>query len=188
MSKNDKVNNRLSLNQIKSESKPLEYDGTKGLKDLISKEISDKSFIVAYLDNEVLIGTYENGNLDFYQNKAIDPKFIQRLRVFNKDKELLLWRTNNGFKGRYRKDGDGDEIDVVDAEQVLFGTDKENLGNFTKLFEKRGTEIILPFTELDVKDKIEGKRVFIQTRNYIDYNKAHQATYVDCRFMGFTNT
>jgi len=62
------------------------------------------------------------------------------------------------------------------------------LGNgFTRIFEKRGTEIILPFTGLDVKDKTEGKRVFIQIRNYINYNKASQATYIDCRFVGFYN-
>ena len=179
--------NGLKLHIIKSK-KPVPINGMNDIHNYIKTD----SLVVVYLDYTVLVGRYKNKGFEFYNNYILDdPKYIQRLRIFNEDEELLLWRSGSGFKGRYRKDGDGDEIDVVDAEQVLFGTDKtdkEDLGNgFTRIFEKRGTEIILPFTGLDVKDKTEGKRVFIQIRNYINYNKASQATYIDCRFVGFYN-
>ncbi len=182
--------NGLKLHTIKLEKKPkpLSINSLDDIKNYIKTE----SLIVAYLDYTVLLGRYRNSAFEFVDSHSLDTnfKYVQRLRIFNKDEELLIWRSENGFKGRYRRDYEGDEMDVVDAEQVLFGTDADDLKNrFTKLFEKRGTEIILPFpfVELDVKDKTEGKRIFIQTRNYIDYNKACQATYVDCRFMGFTN-
>ena len=175
--------NGLKLHIIKSK-KPVPINGMNDIHNYIKTD----SLVVVYLDYTVLVGRYKNKGFEFYNNYSLDdPKYIQRLRIFNEDEELLLWRSDSGFKGRYRKDGDGDEIDVVDAEQVLFGTDKEDFGDgFTSLFETRGTKIILPFTGLDVKDKTKDKRVFIQTRNYID-SDALQATYVDCRFMGFWN-
>jgi CRISPR-associated protein (TIGR03984 family) len=179
--------NGLKLHTIKSkleEPKPLSINSLDDIKTYIKKD----ALVVAYLDYKVFVCRYNNKAFEFYENHTLDLKYIQKIRIFNEYEEFLAWRSGNGLKGRYRKDGDGDEIYVVDSEQVLFGTDKEDKGNgFTRLFEKRGTEIILPFTGLDVKDKAEGKRVFLQTRNYIGCNEAGQATYVDCRFMEFIN-
>jgi len=147
--------------------------------------IPSDSFVIAYLDYKVLIGRCSNGSFAFCQNALLDPKYVQRIRIFNKNEELLLWRTGSGVKGRYRVDGNGDETDVVDAEQVLFGTNSRDLGNgFTRLFEKRGTELVLPFSELEVT---ETSRVTLKTRNYVDFNKAHQASYWDCRCIGFSH-
>lgn len=108
------------------------------------------------------------------------------MRVFNKDKEMLIYRTGNGFKGRLRiDDKDGTGTAVIVANQVLFGTKKDEKSNnsYTKITEERGTSLVLPFGELDVDDK--EKRIFIKTHNYIDYNAVNQATYVDCRFVSF---
>jgi len=147
---------------------------------------SERSFIVAYLDYKVLIGTYENGNCHFHENETIDPKYIQRLRVFNETKELYLWRTSKGLKGRLRIDSEGNGTEVVDAYQVLFGTRSEPSGNYTRISEERGTVLFLPFQDLEIDVKKEKKdRIAVKTRNYIDYNNVFQATYIDCRLMGF---
>lgn len=176
--------NGLKLHTIKSKSeepKPLSINNIDDIKNYIKTD----SLVVAYLDYRVLVGWYRNNTFEFVDNHSLDPNYIQRIRIFNKDEELLLWRSDSGFKGRYRKDEVGDEVAVVDAHQVLFGTVATNSGNFTKLTETRGTELILPFAGLTVDEK--QSRVFIKTRNYIGPNEAYQATYVDCRFMGFTD-
>jgi CRISPR-associated protein (TIGR03984 family) len=144
------------------------------------------SFVVAYLDYKVLIGKYSNGSFSFYNNESIEPKYVQRLRIFNKNEELLLWRSEGVLKGRYRKDNDGDKIDVVDNNQVIFGTKAEEINSYTKLTEERGTEIIIPFKDviLDVNKKED--RIKIKTRNYIGFNEIYQATYIDSRFIEFT--
>ncbi len=176
--------NGLTLVTIKSKRKPVSVQD--GLLKLVVEHFSgSKAFIVAYLDYRVLIGIFENGRFSFYENETFDAKFIQRLRVFNHEKELLIWRSRDRLNGRLRIDSEGHDTDVVDAEQVLFGTKAEDMGDYTRLTEDRGTEIILPFTGIDVDGK--KKRVCIKTRNYVDYNKiTHQATYVDCRFVGFS--
>ncbi|MDP3149831.1 MAG: CRISPR-associated protein Csx19 [Ignavibacteria bacterium] len=161
--------------------------GTEVIEDLseINKIISEKSFVVAYLDYKVLIGKYIGASFMFYNNEQIEPKYIQRMRIFNENEELMLWRSEGKLKGRLRKDNEGDEVNVVDADQVLFGTIPNAINGFTRITEERGTELILPFKNLKVDN---GKnRMKITTRNYVGFNEIHHATYVDCRFVGFKN-
>jgi CRISPR-associated protein (TIGR03984 family) len=176
--------NGLRLDTIKSEVKPVSVQ-VDLLKTVIEHFPGSSAFVAAYLDYRVLIGKFENDVFALCENETIDAKFVQRLRVFNHDRELLIWRSKDGLKGRLRIDESGKDTDVVDAGQVLFGTKAESMSNFTRLTEDRGTEIILPFANINVDDK--KKRVCVKTRNYIEYNSiTHQATYIDCRFVGFS--
>ena len=181
------LKNGLELKNISSTYEPFPHDSN------IWSYVQDKfgagrSFVVAFLDYKVLIGTYEDSKYNFHENENIESKYIQRLRVFNETEELHLWRTSEGLKGRLRIDSEGNESYVVDAYQVLFGTRSEPSGNYTRISEERGTELFLPFQDLEVYVKKEKKgRISIKTRNYIDYNSMFQATYIDCRFMGFYN-
>lgn len=177
------VENGLELKSIKSQVQTIKIDN---LNEALSNFASD-GYAIAYLDYKVLIGRINNGSLDFYINENIEEKFIQRLRLFNEHRELFIWRTEEGLKGRLRIDEQGEEIYVIDARQVLWGTNKKELGNgWTKLFEERGTELILPFDGISLDNK--KNRIFLKTRNYIDfYPETFQATYVDCRFTGFAD-
>jgi len=191
----DKANG-LVLHSIKSREEKVVI---KSLNDALSV-FNSTGYVIAYLDYKVLIGKVNNNGLEFYNNEKIEEKYIQRLRLFNDDRELLIWRNNDGLKGRLRIDGDGEDTKdtfVVDACQVLWGTKKDKLGNgWIKLFEDRGTELIIPYNEDVVIN--EGKRLFIKTRNYVsttpDENQEKpadyrfQARYTDCRFIGFNST
>ncbi|WP_269849665.1 type III-D CRISPR-associated protein Csx19 [Methanosarcina horonobensis] len=158
-----------------------------------------------YLDNKVLFGRYDGTSFLFYRKDLPKPEFIQKMRLFNQDKELLLWRKRwNGYSGdfafRLRVDEVGDNTDVVDAMQVLWGTKANSLDeNFTELTEKRGMKIIVPLIGIEVDDG--ENRLFILTRNYITYktdgsktnefqndNSSYmQASYFDSRFVSFIN-
>ncbi len=145
-------------------------------------------------------GKGENGKVIYKPSSSFETKFIQKLRIFNQSKELYIWRTTQNeeriFKARLREDNsnhsESKEIEYVQANQILFGTTSEpitlrqaqdDMINFTKLTEDRGTEVILPFTNINIDDK--DKRIAIRTRNYIGYNEIGQAGYVDCRFVCF---
>jgi CRISPR-associated protein (TIGR03984 family) len=182
-----KKKNCLQLNEIKSNEPGLEK--VNDPMEYIKNKFQEDGFVVAYLDYKVLIGRYLKAQKKplFYKNVSFEPQFLQKIRVFNRDKEVFIWRTEDGFKGRLRVDEQGKGTFVVDANQVLWGTKAEKKTNdFTILTEERGTELILPlpFSELeDIND--EKNRVFLKTRNYIGDNDIGQATYVDSRFLGF---
>lgn len=177
-----KESNGLTLKKIKSEA-AINLKA-QSLTDIM-KLCTETYDVVAYLDNEVLIGRLSSGNFHFY--KAIDDTifpFIQRIRIFNQNEEILLWREGKTLSGRKRVDGTGDEINVILAEQLLYGTVKESIAvEFCRLSEERGTEIILPDKEYSVDAR--KNRVAIKTINYIGYNEYGVASYTDCRFVEF---
>lgn len=178
-----KSDNGLDLIKLNSETKLIDnFDNLNSLKDFIKVD----SFVIAYLDYKVLVGKYKNGELLFYNNETFELKYIQKLRVFNNNEELLIWRLNNKFKARYRIDSPGTNCFATDNNQVVFGTELEKLNdeNFSLLKEERGSNIIIPFNNLNV-DQVDN-RIKIKTRNYIAFNEIHQATYFDSRFIGFT--
>jgi len=180
------MTNGLERIELHSETNEI---GAEEIETALSDNFGEKTFVVAYLDYKVLIGTWENNAFHFYENEQPDlkyiQKYIQKMRVFNTDKELLVWRTNGRLKGRLRTDENGTETEVVVTHQVLFGTRKGSYcnNNFTEITENRGTSLILPFADLTVDDK--RNRIRVRTHNYIGHNTLGQATYEDCRFVSF---
>lgn len=144
-------------------------------------------FVVAYMDFALWIGRFSNDDGFEFQQGQLEARFLQRIRVFNAQEELLMWRVEEGFKARLRRDDEtGEREYAVDAQQVLFGTNATTGDKgFTILEEQRGTIITLPFESLNVDEK--KNRVRLKTRNYVQFNPVGQAGYHDCRFMGFTN-
>jgi len=180
-----------SLKEIQSRVdliSPTEIKRFEELNQFISNCFSEKGWAIFYMDYQVLIGTFENG-LGFFSNEPLDPKYMQRLRVFNDSRELLMWRTKPCyFNGRLRTDGGENEEDVkvVDSMQVLWGTVAEKLSDsWFCLSEERGTELILPLQEEAIAVDDKEKRVKLKARNYIGYNPVNQAGYTDCRFIEF---
>lgn len=188
MEQNKISKNGLDLITSKTKVEPcndVDVSNYDSLEQFLSKNFKENGFIVAYLDYAVLIRKFQNGKIVlFNEEDKFDPTFIQKLRLFNKMSELLIWRTEGKWKARLRIDEEGLEMKIIEANQVLFGTTADVQNGITTLTEGRGTEIILPF-EINGVDT-QKNRVKIKTRNYIDFNKLGQAGYVDCRLVEFT--
>jgi len=164
--------------------------------DLLKYAPKENAWFIAYLFHRVVIGQIKEGKFKYYQDDTNDVVLanIQKLRVFNTDAELFVWRNTLGrFKARLRTDGIGKGQDLagtVDARQVLFGTKVEKIDDtYVKLTEDRGTEITLPLAELGIRDsEINDRtgRLCIHTRSYIGFiEDTGQATYEDVRFVEF---
>lgn len=167
--------------RIKSRTK--HYDASIDSLEMIHEliESNDDFYCIAYCDSEVLFGQYVNKNFIFYQDRSIEFARVQKLRIFNIDRELYLWRKGDKLVGRLRVDDDGDETDVVDAKQLLVGTDFENIGDgYIELFEDRGFRLVIPNKNFKVDNS---NRVAILTRNYVEFNDNYQAGYVDSRMV-----
>lgn len=177
--------NGLELKSILSQTESLT-----DLNDLnaIGKVLGAESYItVIWLDYAVLFGTYCQGQWQFPSEHTLELDFLQRLRVFNDEKELHVWKSGKTFHGRWREDGRGHTTDVVEAQQILYGTRSETgAPGYTLLSEaQRGIQIEIPIQNLSVDQK--KRRVCLLTRNYIAYNPLGQAGYADCRFVEFGN-
>lgn len=198
----------LNLREKKSHTetcKQYSLSDFSSLETLAHDRFGDIGFCVFYLDNKVIFGKYDGKNFLFYKKDFPKPEYIQKMRLFSQNQELLLWKKRwNDYSGdfafRLRVDEEGANTDVIDAMQVLWGTKANILDeNFTELSEKRGMKIIVPLKEIEVDDN--DKRLFILTRNYITYetdrSETHkseandpsymQASYCDSRFVSFTD-
>jgi len=186
--------NGLTLKKMNSMVDFFDDKPVNELKTIVNDTIKHDAFVVAWLDYEVQIGRYQASNFSFYHQNDIDIKHIKQMRIFNINEELFIWRSQNVFKARLRKDNFDNNNKcqhVILAKQVLCGTrfNKVPLNNdsdFTEITEDSGAKLILPFQIdcLQTNDKIIN-RVLIQTHNYLSPNAIHQATYIDCRFVSF---
>ena len=153
------------------------------LSDQIGKYIDGNGWVVVYLDYKVLVGRYEDRRLSFFRGEVFDLKFLQKIRVFNDERELFIWRQGYDYKARLRVDDEGEKEECVEVRQIIWGTGifcKED--GWTVITEKRGTEIALPLSGLEVGEE-NNKRAVLVTRNYIDYKNGCLAGYVDCRMV-----
>ena len=184
-------NNGLRYKIRKTSSKPVNITEDND----ILMNSPENGWFIAYLFHRVVIGRIKNGKFEYYQNAKnsndVTLSNMLKLRVFNKDTELFVWRTNpGGYKARIRTDKVGEKQGVVDARQVLFGTRAGKLDEkYSILKEDRGTEIILPLNDLGIQvadiNKEKG-RLCIHTRAYIGIiEDTGQATYEDVRFVEF---
>ncbi len=188
----------LQIHPLRSEAFPVEEVIT-DLHATLAKYLTSKltTFFVAYMDYAVLVGRYVNGQFWYHHSQPLELKYLQRLRVFNQDEEVLIWRSGVMHTGRVRRDyalnsGKGDEAEAIDVDQVLVGTKAQVTDDpgYTEIVEERGTRLILPFPfqRFDFDRDKPRHRVCLRTRNYVGTLKeTSQATYEDCRFVNFVD-
>ncbi|ETR64861.1 MAG: hypothetical protein OMM_15233, partial [Candidatus Magnetoglobus multicellularis str. Araruama] len=103
--------NGLKLINLKSRVIPIYPDSPKrnGIKPnellpLITKNFVSNAYVIAYLYSYVMVGKWENNSLLFHDPQQFDESKILKLRVFNREQELLVWKSGNELKARLRKD------------------------------------------------------------------------------------
>jgi len=170
----------IHLNKVKTQVKLFEE-----ISEEEAKSIINNGYLVIYQHDIILIGKINKNQFHFADSSGYSFTRMQKMRIFNENEELYIWNTANKYKARYRKDNEGDNCHVLDARQVLTGTDKEELNNgFCRIFEKRGFELTLPDFGFEMPTN-GNKRIAVLTRNYIGYTGNGQAGYKDCRFVNF---
>lgn len=182
----------------------------------IAEYMTQPSFAVFYLDNGILIGRHdinghENATFQFDEENMkelnIEPGqnpdivYIQKMRIFNANEELLVWRTikcgSVMHKGRFRSDREfnhedkcGGGVYAIYSNQVLFGTKVgKRINGFITVKEDRGVKITLPDLNKNGGFAVDnGKnRIAVRTCNYVGFGGPYgcQASYVDSRFVDF---
>ena len=139
---------------------------------------------VFYLNYGIRFAKWNNNLLYFHTKEDNISEHLLEARIFNKNRELRIWKTCSEYRYRLRIDDvEGKDCDIIEANQNLWGTDTAPAGeNWTKLTEARGTELIVPLTVTAEKGNSK-PLAYVKTRNYIDYISGGQASFVDCRFV-----
>jgi len=178
------INLGLRHDYISSETK--RFESVSDLSFLNEYLIGQDYMFAMWLDYGVFTGKYVNQTFYTPQVLSFKLEHLQRLRIFSTDKEIYFWRQQGQLKGRLRQDNAAGKkkIEVVDAEQILVGTDSHHLTDgFTQISEQRGAQLNLPIPDLKVDD--HKKRAYVLTRHYIDFNHLGQAYYNDSRLIAF---
>ena len=182
--------NGLTLHKEKKSSiEKIELQ--QGVHERVLMEFSTRATLVAYFVHEVLIGVVENNAIDFQPQQEFDETYLTMLRVFDEKKELFLRKTGNTFTGRIRIDDQGEPCEYIEADQILLGTSSEVKDGYTFLkednFFRKGLTLPgeFPFSQANTNSPKPIERLAIKTINYIGYNEAFQAEYIDSRFVKF---
>jgi CRISPR-associated protein (TIGR03984 family) len=86
-------------------------------------------YLLAHAEDGVIWGKLEDGRFllssDAYPE--VSPKLrvdtLRELRLFGKEAEWLLWRTESGWQARLILDGEGAPVEYFDESSILWGTD-----------------------------------------------------------------
>lgn len=139
-----------------------------------------EGFVLAMFTDEIWLYEWSDSKIE---EAKVRSNFLLEIRVFDKEKELKLFRSNIGevFKGRERNDI---EEDYFDERQYLDIDWKRSRKLYKEKHRVRaigGGVYYLP-VELDMKDESD-KNVKIKIHNYVDYLENGQAYVCDWRLV-----
>ncbi len=129
MTQNSNKPNGLKYSKMKTTSTAFEVSSDA---EILKNAPTQNAWFIAYLFHRVVIGRVVDKQFVYYKQDDIDVTLsnVQKLRVFNKDAELFVWRTNKStYNARLRTDGEGEKQGMVDARQVMFGTEAKPANN-----------------------------------------------------------
>lgn len=145
------------------------------------KQLKGSFKVAAFCENEVKLGRFTDGSFCFADDAGLELEFLQELRLFNNEQELLFKRSGLGFKLRNIEDNKGDvNIQCVDTKSNFFGDRVEHNYDkgFAKLWEEgRKISIVVPVD-------VDAEHYALKTRSYITYDEqTGQAGFGYYRYM-----
>lgn len=132
-------------------------------------------FLLAFADDGVNWGRITDtgglrisNDIDPEISPPLRPETLWEARLFSKDAELLLWKSNLLWQARLVEDSPGENREAFDEDQVLWGTEEsEKKQGFTIAREStQGVHHIVPI----LADLTKNRELRLTVRHYIDYD------------------
>lgn len=133
-------------------------------------------YLLAHAEDGVIWGKFEQGQLItadrvFSQLPALRLLTLQQCRIFGAKGEVLLWRTDRGWRSRFCSDPEDPER-IIEEKQLLWGTQGEEKDGFTLLADGRqGLRHAVPLTQIVFDKKTEQHPVRLKVHHYVDYDE-----------------
>lgn len=150
--------------------------------DEIEKILSEKfqqasGIFVAWQIQNIVFGKVENGHLNLKDGLPEVENFLE-CRIFNEVDELHLKNISGEFRGRYVRDGVGEEKFFADSFARFWGKFQTAENGFVKLVD------IERKLCLEIPTDVQAEYYGLLTRNYIDSDEETGLSgYVDYRFL-----
>lgn len=136
---------------------------------------------LAFADDGVIWGRFDGAWKWSGESFNVSPPLrwntLQQIRLFGKDAEVFVWRSNGIWAGRAIADGAGDKREYFDETQLLWGAKDDEEKNGFALMRDGGQG--LRHTP-PVKTAIKGK---LQMRNYLDYDQDGRVKIIASRLV-----
>ena len=113
--------------------------------------------------------------------KGFSVDRLTEARAFSETAELHLIRANGAWRGRVRTDGAGEETEIFDQRQLLWGKCKASSGGESVLKEDRGISLKVPLEMPVEMPKGSDSRAFLKIRSYL---AADRFEFTDFRICG----
>lgn len=166
------------------------------LKDWIKAQAKEHKlqYMLAHADDGVIWGHCRIGKLStsdavLKQSPPLRLMTLQQCRIFAKDGEILLWKTNNTWNARFLVNP-LDEDRIIEERQLLWGTHgkKHEAEGFTCLKDgSQGLEHAVPFTEIELDGGGRLTRpVRLVVHHFINYDDDGLARIVLSRLVDLT--
>lgn len=163
----------------------------------LEKQAKDNKFnyLLAHADDGIIWGKFQNGGLItadsiFPQFPKLHPATLQQCRIFGNKSEVMIWKTDGGFKARLIQDDHLEKDDYISESQILWGTHGEkHQEDFTLLWDgSQGLKHAVPFTDIELEEngKLKNK-VRLIVHHYIDYDDSGVARIYLSRLVDLTN-
>lgn len=145
-------------------------------------------YLLAHADDGVIWGRVDTDGL--YTSHGIAPaspslraSTLQQARLFSATGELLLWRSDDGWQARLVSDVDGDMVDWIDEDQILWGDAVEkSQDGFTMVRE--GSQGMRHAVPIEVsKELLEQRKLRLRVRHYIHHNDDGEARIILSRLV-----
>jgi CRISPR-associated protein (TIGR03984 family) len=142
-------------------------------------------YLLAHADDGVVWGYFSEGKLtiahDVFSQFPKLPQFprlrlstLQQCRIFGVNSEVLLWRTQQGWRSRVIHDSPTETRypDIIIEDQVLWGTQGKVQDGFTLLSDgQQELYHAVPLTNIQFDDpKKLNRPVRLKVKHYIEYD------------------
>lgn len=136
-------------------------------------------YLLAHADDGVIWGYFSGDKLTI--SREVFPQFpelrlstLQQCRIFGVNGEVLLWRTQAGWRSRVISDSptETQHSDIIIEDQVLWGTQGKVQDGFTLLSDgQQELYHAVPLTNIQFDDpKKLNRPVRLKVRHYIEYD------------------
>jgi len=137
-------------------------------------------YMLAHADDGVIWGRIDDDGLHISHGIApasppLRASTLQQARIFGPPGEVLLWR-DDGWKARFVADVSGNDNDVIDEDQILWGNAVETVKDgFTLLREgAQGMRHAVPI--VITAEQLKHHQLRLRVRHYITENEDGEAS------------